>query len=237
MDNNTRPNDWVAAIFFNPDKDIQDLTNLGITPSTSDIKSKEFYKSQPEIVEFFTDDKGKFNDVEFNNFYNSAVSLYNSEEVNNLSSNLLETFEYDKYDVLAPENAKRFDSQPTFIKYANPLRQSRGVSDLYRWGTPTMSEREVAQTQKVFNYDTQTFEDYTPNDIGALSYITSLTLVLARWEEDGYHLDDGIQVQHQKGELKYNDEGDPFYETLGNRSAYGKDVLHATDILTVDGSS
>lgn len=237
MDNNTRPNDWVAAIFFNPDKDIQDLTNLGITPSTSDIKSKEFYKSQHEIVEFFTDDKGKFNDVEFNNFYNSAVSLYNSEEVNNLSSNLLETFEYDKYDILAPENAKRFDSQPTFIKYANPLRQSRGVSDLYKWGAPTMSEREVAQTQKVFNYDTQTFENYTPNDIGALSYITSPTLVLARWEEDGYHLDDGIQVQHQKGELKYNNEGDPFYETLGNRSAYGKDVLHATDILTVDGSS
>ena len=236
MDNNTRPNDWVAAIFFNPDKDIQDLTNLGITPSTSDIKSKEFYKSQPEIVEFFTNDRGKFNDVEFNNFYNSAVSLYNSEEVNNLSSNLLETFEYDKYDILAPENAKRFDSQPTFIKYANPLRQSRGVSDLYKWGAPTMSMREIGQANKIFNPETGEFENKTPNDLSFLEVLGS-NLVLASWDEDGYHDENGRQVAHMKGDLKFNNEGDPYYEYLNGRSSAGKELLHITDVLTEDGSS
>ena len=65
-----KKNDWAVTLFFNPDKSIQDLANLGITVETSDIKDKEYYKSYPEIQEYFAQD-GKFNDVAFNNFYNS----------------------------------------------------------------------------------------------------------------------------------------------------------------------
>lgn len=41
---------------------------------------------------------------------------------------------------------------------------------------------------------------------------------------------------HHKGEYKFNKYGDPYYETLGGRSAAGKDVLAWSDTLTVDGS-
>lgn len=38
------------------------------------------------------------------------------------------------------------------------------------------------------------------------------------------------------GNLKFNEDGAPYYETLGGRSAVGKELLHVGDILTTDGS-
>ena len=62
------------------------------------------------------------------------------------------------------------------------------------------------------------------------------TLVLATWDEDGTHEEGGRLVQHRKGEYKFDEEGCPYYETLGDREIYDKDVLHYTDTFTVDGS-
>ena len=62
------------------------------------------------------------------------------------------------------------------------------------------------------------------------------TLVLATWDEDGIHEENGRSVQHRKGEYKFDEDGSPYYETLGEREVYDKDVLHYTDTFTVDGS-
>jgi hypothetical protein len=43
-------------------------------------------------------------------------------------------------------------------------------------------------------------------------------------------------IKHFEGETKLDSEGMPFYETLGNRSVYKKELLHITDTLTTDGS-
>ena len=230
-----KKNDWAVTLFFNPDKSIQDLANLGITVETSDIKDKEYYKSYPEIQEYFTQD-GKFNDVAFNNFYNSALSLYNSEENKNLESDFLSGYEYDAEDLLAPAGSKVRDTSARIVKYSNPTRSSRGISNLDRWGAPTMSEREVAQTQKIYDPATGKFEDWTPNDLNVFSSLSAPTLVLAKWEEDGIHEENGMTVRHYKGQTKYNEDGDPYYEKLNGRSIDGKEVLHAFDIMTVDGS-
>lgn len=64
----------------------------------------------------------------------------------------------------------------------------------------------------------------------------SPTLVFAQWDEDGTHEVNRRIVSHKAGDLKFNEKGDPFYETLGNRSLAGKDILHASDVLTVDGT-
>ena len=53
---------------------------------------------------------------------------------------------------------------------------------------------------------------------------------------DGTHIEDGVEVSHKAGDLKLNDNGRPYYETLGNREIYNKDVLRMSDVLTVDGS-
>jgi hypothetical protein len=44
--------------------------------------------------------------------------------------------------------------------------------------------------------------------------------VLATYDEDVYDADG--KLIHQKGERKLNDEGLPYYETLGGRDVYGK---------------
>lgn len=62
-------------------------------------------------------------------------------------------------------------------------------------------------------------------------------MVLAQWDEDGEHEVNGRIVSHRKGDLKFNEKGDTYYETLGGRSVAGKDILHVSDTLTKDGSS
>jgi hypothetical protein len=96
--------------------------------------------------------------------------------------------------------------------------------------------REVGQTSKIFNPETGEFENKTPNDLSFLEVLGS-NLVLASWDEDGYHDENGRQVAHMKGDLKFNNEGDPYYEYLNGRSSSGKELLHITDVLTEDGSS
>ncbi len=61
--------------------------------------------------------------------------------------------------------------------------------------------------------------------------------MLAQYDDDGVHVENGIEVSHKKGDLKFNENGRPYYETLGNRDIYGRDVLHFTDTLTVDGTT
>jgi hypothetical protein len=112
-------------------------------------------------------------------------------------------------------------------------------------GERTLSDRELAQREKVFDFEKGEFRDYTPNDLAftknPLSWIGSLfddPLVLATYDENGTHYDPilGRQVEHVKGQKKLNDHGVPYYETLAGRSAANKDILSVTDTLTIDGS-
>ena len=63
------------------------------------------------------------------------------------------------------------------------------------------------------------------------------TVALATWDEDGMHEENGMQVMHKKGDYKINEFGDYYYETLGDREAYDKEILRVTDVLTTDGST
>jgi hypothetical protein len=102
-----KKNDWVATLFFNSDKSLQELANLGFTVENSDIKDKSYYKLKPEIQQAFVKENGEFNEVEFNNFYNSALELYNDEENKNMEVSIMSNFEYDHDDPLAPVGSKR----------------------------------------------------------------------------------------------------------------------------------
>lgn len=62
-------------------------------------------------------------------------------------------------------------------------------------------------------------------------------MALAVYDEDGVHEENGRQVAHHKGDLKFDEEGMPYYEILGTKESYGREVLKYTDTLTVDGSS
>ena len=146
-----KQHDWVATLFFQPDKSLEDIVNLGVTPETASIKDRSHYREIPQIQEAFKNEQGNFDENKFNNFYQSALMLYNQVETDKLETNILETFEYDPGDIFAPIGSKERDNTARMISFANPLRQSRGISSLTQLGDPTKSLREIGQENKVFN--------------------------------------------------------------------------------------
>jgi hypothetical protein len=48
-------------------------------------------------------------------------------------------------------------------------------------------------------------------------------MVYASYTEDVY--DEDGRLIHQKGETKLDDDGDPYVELLGDRPAYGQDIV------------
>lgn len=232
-----KKNDWFATLLFQPNMTLQDFANNDITPENTSLNSRDYYKTIPQVTEAFTKD-GKFDETKFNNFYQSALDVYNTYSNSEFENKLLETFEYDPFDYFAPAGSKVKDNLPEIKKVPNPERRSSGLENLFGKGQQTMSVREIAQQNKVFNYETQKFEDWSPNEKGGFwKALHRPTLVLATWDEDGEHTVDNRIIQHKKGDLKFNSEGDTYYETLGDREIYGKQVLGIEDTLTTDGSA
>lgn len=122
------------------------------------------------------------------------------------------------------------------IRNSDSQRHSVGISGMGRTGDPVFDEREVAQANFVRDENGNKL-DYTPNDKWALGTLFSKdTYVMAQYDEDGYYNENGMQVFHRKGERKYDENGDPYYEILGKRSVLGRDVLHVSDVVTRDDS-
>lgn len=125
-------------------------------------------------------------------------------------------------------------------KVSNPTLKSQGLNGLFGEGIGTLSMRQAAQTQRVFDTKSGKELDWTPDDddkSGFFDFMFIDPLVEARWEEDGFHEDaEGRKIKHYKGDYKLNANGMPYYETLGDRDAAGKNFLHWTDTLTSTGS-
>lgn len=232
-------NDWLATLMFNPDKDINNLKTAGLTPDNTKLKSKEYYLDLPEIKESFKTEAGDFDSQSFDQYYNSALRLYNNFVSDELNDKLFNDYIYSPIDLTRDKDSKVFTPSFTIKKIPNPMAKTYGVSSLFGEGTPQRSMREAAQTQKVYNWETKEFENWTPNDDdkrGIFDFWGTPTLVEATWDEDGTHIENGREVRHYKGMQKLNADGMPYYETLGNRDVSSKRVLHLSDTLTIDGS-
>jgi hypothetical protein len=69
-------------MLFNQPSSLDEVVANGITPENTGIQTKDYYKNIDAVQQTFTKDDGKFDEVAFDNFYNSAVKTYNkfSEE-------------------------------------------------------------------------------------------------------------------------------------------------------------
>lgn len=159
-----KKNDWLATMFLSPDKSVEDLITLGINPDNSIIQEEDYYKKIPQIQERFKKEDGSFDDGLFSKYYNEVLDLYNKADEENVKANVLDFYTYDPIDYLAPKDGKVRDVAPKLVEFANPERRARGLTNLHEISAPTMSTREIAQTNQVFNTETGKFEDWTPND-------------------------------------------------------------------------
>ena len=226
-------NDMLSLKIFNPDSSLGELNLAGISADNTQLKSEQDYaklqsvQSQPQ----FLDQSGTFDKAKFHQFYQDAQRDYNV-----LAATANNETVYSKYNIFAPVNKRNWNPEFEIIRFNNPFEQTRGLAGINELGDQKKSIEEIAQTQKVWDPKTKTWQD-APND----SFFGNFkdTRFLAQYEEDVDEKDPitGEIVHHYAGEFKLNEDGKPYYENANGRSINGKTILHLSDVFTTDGSA
>ena len=239
-----KKNDFIVASINNPDFNAADFKNIGnMTLENTQMLSEDQYLKSNFIKEnpLFQDDNGNFSKEKFSNFYRQKLKEFGEFS----TESALDNYQYSLFDSFRKGPSKIRPFGMTFEKVANSERKSTGIVGPNLGGERTFSDRELAQRERIFDYNKGEFTDYTPNDLALtknpFKWIGSFfndPLVLATYDDNGTHFDPilGREVSHYKGQKKLNENGVPYYETLAGRSAASKDILSFTDNLTIDGS-
>lgn len=232
-------NDWIATILYNNPQSLDDMVAHGITPENTDIQNIDYYKNNDAIKEneaFQTD--GKFDETKFDNFYDSALNMYNQFSEEDWTNKLVDSLAVDPFDYSQPFKTDIKDISATIqVSPYNPDRRSNSITGIGFQGDPTFSIREIAQDNYVRDQNGNKL-DWTPNQhSGIYKSILDPTIAIAVWDEDTDENINGAIVHHNKGDYKVDENGDFYYEILGTKESYNRDVLRWTDTLTVDGST
>lgn len=232
-----KQNDYLLNIISNQDFTNEDFRLVGLDSTNTSLEQKEVYKNLDYIrsQEIFQTD-GVFDEYKFDTFYDAVSIGYNELATLDSAKLLADKLVSSKYNIYADINTINPNGEFIIHKTLNnPLRNKTSV-----WGGNSITEnplsiREIAQTQ-LTSYEDGLKE--SPNAAGFFGDFFG-TKVLATYDSDGFHTDPttGLQVEHKKGEYKYNHNGTFYYEDLGDRDIYGKQVLSKFDVITTDGSA
>lgn len=218
-----KQNDFLAAQLNAPDNfTLMDFYTYGLTPDNTGLKDKDYYKDIKQVQEAFTNSSGDFDDVAFDQFYESARRSYNDWAKTDFLETLVKNISRAPENFQQTENRNIRDTSTKLFQANDPWRHQRGFGNLYEIGKEGYDIREVAQENYVRDADGNIL-DWTPNDKGGLiKGLFRNPMALAKDDEGNYLLDD---------------EGNPFYRELKDgESIRGKEILHYTDTLTKEDS-
>lgn len=229
-----KENDIILNMLANPKFTLEDFQAVGLNSNNTGLQSEDKYLQSDKIksVSAFQDSNGQFDKNKFHNFYQSAGQFYNQMSNDDYEKAILEQAQYSKDNIWVNPKKRTIDYKPTLVKKANPTLVTNSLEQMGQMGKRTLSTSEIAQTQAVVNPITGE-KSASPND----SFFSNLfnTLVLASYDNDVVDPKTG-EVLHKKGDLKYNEDGLPYYETLSGRDVHDKQVLNKMNTLTTDGS-
>lgn len=240
MANNNKQNDWLIANLVSPNNSLGDFSQEGLTANNTQLLNKDKYMKNEKIQQHFMNNEGKFDQKQFDQFYDLAVASYNEFATEDYDKSVLNNDYVSRNSIFVTDpSIRRIKNPVSFNKEVNPFEEVKGILGFTQTSESPLSVREIAQKQKIFNPVTGKYETYSPNDKGFLSTFFDKPVALATYGEDTKVFDKnlGREVTYKKGQLKLNDENKPFYEYLNGKEPYGKDVLSAWDVLTVDGSA
>lgn len=235
--------DLFLNIAANPNMTLEDLASVGLTSENTMLLDRAQYASNEKVQDMFRDTDGNFDEQKFNAYYDIAEQSYNILANDEVNLNLVNVTAYDSDNIFVDPSKRKQNNKPFAIKLPNPDRLNVGVTRIGKIGPRTLSQDEIAQTQKVLLNPTGVAngEDPVYGNAPNESWFEDFwdTRVMAAWDEDGTHVDPvtGKEVQHKKGDLKLNENGTYYYESLDGRSVYGKRILNKFNTLTTDGSS
>ena len=230
-----KEHDYFLELMSNPTFSPKDFQLVGLNSENTGIQDKAKYKNSQVIQDnLMFQTNGKFDEAKFDRAYEQALYQYN--DLARLSQAEKPFF---RDDIFAPKEL-RGGEQPEFEiqKVANPLRQKQSFVNFGIKEDPTMSVREIAEANPVFDYKTGKWTN-SPNETWFDNFINPK--VLAQWDfdadENGNPTNNPNKIVYHKGEKKIDPTtGTYYYETLGNRDIYGREVLSGFDTLTTDGS-
>lgn len=234
---NIKTNDWIAVNLNAPENmTIDALPLYDITAENTGIQSEDYYKTKKQVLnsELFKNNDGTFNQEKFHDFYESALRSFNEFQNVNFTKDLIENIEHTSYDVFSPFTGPKFNESAYLYESQDPRRTTHGLGNIYETGAPVFDEREVAQANKMRDED-GTVLDWTPNEKGGLlKGLFRPAAAMAIYENDEY--DENGKLLHRKGDYILDENGDPFYQLIGNKSIAGRETLKYWDTLTDDDS-
>lgn len=226
-----RKNDFIATYLLQPHISLEEMYANGVTPDNTEIKDFDYYKSNETFQKYFTEN-GEFNESKAKAFYDGMYEMFNIYAEDDYSKKALEVIESSPRDWINLDS-KKYDPSAKIIVNNLPNRSTQGMST-----TPVarFTDSEIAQANYVRDENGKIL-DWKPNEQGGLwKGIFRDPMALAIYEEDGFHDENGMRVYHQKGEVKRDENGNPFYQLIGSNSTIGKDILKYTDTITKEGA-
>lgn len=227
-----KENDIILNMLANPEFTVDDFLSVGLTGNNTGLRDEKEYINSDKIKnipEFQTN--GEFDEAKFHNFYIGAGLMYNQLATQNYDETALDEAQYSKDNIWVSPEKRTIDYSPKLVRQENEHLVTSSLERLGKRGQRELSQSEIAQTQPLYNTETGEWTE-SPNESFFDNFFE--TLVLATYDEDEF--DENGKLIHQKGERKLNEDGLPYYETLGGRNVYGKQVLNKLNMLTVDGS-
>jgi hypothetical protein len=148
-----KKNDWFATLLYNPDLSTRQLSELGVTPENSGLKTKDEYKNIDDVKQAFSDANGNFDNKKFDDFYNGALELYNKYALDEYDKKIPQLFLDSKWD--APRDAPILDATPKFELKKNSALDPYAV---YYMPSPIedikYTPKELAEMEEVVDYKT-----------------------------------------------------------------------------------
>ena len=229
-----KENDIILNMLANPEFTVTDFQSVGLNGNNTGLRSEQEYLQSDKIRnnKFFADTAtGEFDEAKFHSFYVGAGQFYNQLATQDYEQSAIDQALFSKDNMWVSPDKRVVDFSPKLVRQQNEHLVTSSLESIGKRGQRTLSQSEIAQTQKVYNTETGEWTD-SPNDSFFDNFFNPL--VLATYDEDEY--DEQGNLIHEKGERKLNEEGLPYYETLGGRDIYGKQVLNKFNMITTDGS-
>ena len=230
-----KEHDYFLELMSNPTFNPKDFQLVGLDSSNTELLNKDKYKNSQTIQNFeLFQTNGKFDEKKFDLAYEQALQQYNE------LSDLSEAYKpFYRNDIFAPDTLKNTKEESKVTKIMNPLRKQKGFVNFGISEEPTKSVRELAEANVQYDYKTGQWLE-SPNERWWDNFLNPK--VLAQWDfdadENGNPTSNKDDIVYHKGEKKIDpDTGTYYYESLGGRNIYGRDVLSGFDTLTTDGSA
>lgn len=235
--------DLFMNMLRNQEASLDTFIEGGLTTSNTQLLDRSEYENSSKVQDALRDQYGQFDKTQFDQLYNNAQMYYNLLSQVDYDKVMQEQISYHRDDIFAPVEQRRTGPEYKQVVMSNPYKQTSSIFELGKMGERTKSVDELAQANKILLNPTtagDNLENAQWGDAPNNSFIEYFfdTLVLAQYDEDGTHTDliSGQTVEHKKGDLKLDQNGNFYYEKLDGRDVYGRRVLNKMNILTTDGS-